>query len=175
MMDVSLDSIKELRRLSLVSISECKKALQDADGDIQKAVELLRKRGLEIAAKKQDRQTREGRIEAYVHLGNKIGVLLEVDCETDFVAKNSDFAQFTKDTAMQITASNPLYIKREEVPADILEQEKDKERYFKDNCLLEQVFIKDPNITVKDYLGSLVAKIGENIVIRRFVRYKVGE
>ena len=174
-MKISLDAIKELRAMTSASISDCKKALQEAGGDIKKAIELLRKRGLEIAAKKQDRVAKEGRIEAYVHLGNKIGVLLEVDCETDFVAQNSDFCLFTKDVAMQIAACNPTYIKKEDVPAHIIKAVKDKEQFYKDNCLLEQVFIKDPNITIKDYLGSLVAKIGENIVIRRFIRYKVGE
>lgn len=156
-------------------MTECKKALEETGGEMRKAVELLRKRGLEIAASKQERMSKEGRVEAYVHLGNKIGVLLEVDCETDFVAKNSDFCQFAKDIAMQIAACAPSYIKREDVPKDMLESKKDKELFFKDNCLLEQVFIKDPNITIKDYLGSLVAKMGENIVIRRFVRYKIGE
>lgn len=158
-----------------VSIAHCKQALEEAKGDIKKAVELLRRRGLEIAAEKQGRLAKEGRIEAYVHLGNKIGVLVEVGCETDFVAKNSDFCQFTKDIAMQITACNPSYIKREDVPKGVIKQEKDKEQFYKDNCLLEQVFVKDPGITIKDYLGSLVAKMGENIVIRRFVRYKVGQ
>jgi len=174
-MKISVESIKELRDKTCASVMDCKKALQEVNGDIRKAVELLRKRGLEIAAGKQDRAAREGRIEAYVHLGNKIGVLLEVDCETDFVGRNSDFAQFTKDVAMQIAACNPKYIKREDVPQDIIESEKDKELFFKDNCLLEQLFIKDPNITVKDCLGSLIAKIGENIIIRRFTRYKIGE
>ena len=174
-MKISLDAIKELRAMTSASISDCKKALAQAGGDTQKAVELLRKRGLEIATAKQDRVAKEGRIEAYVHLGNKIGVLLEVDCETDFVARNSDFCQFTKDVAMQIAACNPAYIKKEDVPKDVIEKQNDKELFFKESCLLEQVFIKDPNITIKDYLGSLVAKIGENIVIRRFVRYKVGE
>jgi elongation factor Ts len=173
-MGISLDLIKELRRISSASVSDCKKALQEADGDIEKAMVLLRKRGLEIAAGKQDCAAKEGRIDAYVHLGNKIGVLLEVNCETDFVAKNSDFCQFTKDVAMQIAACNPLYLKREEVPEEVLMQEKDRELFLKNNCLLEQVFIKDPTITIKDYLGSLIAKIGENIVIRRFVRYKIG-
>jgi elongation factor Ts len=174
-MGISVDSIKELRSLSSASIAECKKALQESDGDIKKAMELLRKRGLEMAAKKKDKQAKEGRIEAYVHLGNKIGVLLEVNCETDFVAQNEAFSQFTKDIAMQIAACNPLYIKREDVPANVIEQEEDKEVFFKNNCLLEQFFIKDPSITVKDYLGSLIAKFNENIVIRRFVRYKIGE
>jgi len=174
-MKISVDAIKELRNLSSASIAECKKALHDSDGDIKKAIGLLRKRGLEMAAKKQDKQAQEGRIEAYVHMGNKIGVLLEVNCETDFVAKNEAFGQFTKDIAMQITASNPLYIKREDVPVDILDKEQDKELFFKDNCLLEQVFVKDPAITIKDYLGSLIAKFSEHIVIRRFIRYKLGE
>jgi len=174
-MGISLESIKELRKISSASISDCKNALQEADGDIHKAMALLRKRGLEIAVKKQDRVAKEGRIESYVHLGNKVGVLLEINCETDFVARNSDFCQFTKDVAMQITACNPSYIKRKDVPASVIEQEKDKEQFYKENCLLEQVFIKDSSITIKDYLGSLIVKVGENIVIRRFVRYKVGE
>lgn len=174
-MKISLDSIKELRKITSASISDCKKVLHESGGDIQKAIELLRKHGLELAAAKQERSVKEGRIEAYVHMGNKIGVLLEVDCETDFVARNSDFSQFTKDVAMQIAACNPTYIKREDVTPEIIDKEKDKEKFYKENCLLEQVFIKDPNITIKDYLGSLIAKIGENIVIRRFVRYKVDE
>lgn len=175
MTKISLELIKELRRISLASIADCKKALQDSGGDIQKAVVLLRKRGLEIAAKRQGEVAKEGRVEAYVHQGNKIGVLLEVNSETDFVARNGDFAQFTKDISMQIAALNPLYIKREDVPKKDLAEAKDKELFFKEHCLLEQAFIKDPSLTVKDYLGSLIAKIGENIVIRRFVRYKIGE
>jgi len=174
-MKVSLESVKELRKITSASVSDCKSALQDSGADIEKAVELLRKRGLELASQRKDRKTQEGRIESYVHTGNKLGVLLEVNSETDFVAKNSDFSQFTKDLAMQITASNPLYIKREDVPKEAIAQEKDKELFFKEHCLLEQPFIKDPSITIKDYLGNLIAKIGENIVIRRFVRYKVGE
>lgn len=174
-MEISVDLIKELRSLTSASISRCKKALEETGGDIKKAIEFLRKQGLEIITEKKDRITKEGRIESYVHFGNKIGVLLEVDCESDFVARNIEFCQFTKDLAMQIAACNPLYIKREDVPPDCLEAVEDKEDYFKNNCLLEQVFIKDPSITIKDYLGSLVAKVGENIVIRRFIRYKVGE
>jgi elongation factor Ts len=174
-MVISVDSIKELRNLSSASISDCKKALHDSAGDIKKAMELLRKRGLEKAANKKDSLAKEGRVEAYVHLGNKIGVLLEVDSETDFVAKNEEFCQFSKDIAMQIVACNPLYIRREDVPAKVIDQEEDKELFFKNNCLLEQAFIKDPTITIKDYLGSLIAKFSEKIVIRRFVRYKIGE
>ncbi len=174
-MKISLESIKELREMTCSSISDCQQALKDAKGDVRKAAGLLRKRGLEIAAKKQDRAAKEGRIEAYVHHGNKIGVLLEVNCETDFVARNSDFCQFTKDIAMQIAACNPVYIKKEDVPAKIIKEEKDKEQFYKNNCLLEQAFIKDPTLTIRDYLGSLIAKLAENIVIRRFVRYKIGE
>lgn len=174
-MRVSVDAIKELRNMTCASLAHCKSALEEASGDIQKAAQILRKQGLEIAAKRQDRVAKEGRIESYVHLGNKIGVLLEVDCESDFVARNSEFCQFTKDLAMQIAACQPSYIKKEDVPSDCLEQEKNKEEFIKNNCLLEQPFIKDPAITIKDYLGSLIAKIGENIVIRRFTRYRVGE
>jgi len=174
-MKISLDLVRELRRISSASISDCKKALEKTCGDINKAVALLRKQGLEIIAGKQGRVAKEGRIEAYVHTGNKIGVLLEVDCETDFAACNSDFCQFTKDVAMQIAACNPTYIKKEDVPADIIKQENNKEEFYKNNCLLEKVFIKDHNITIKDYLGSLIAKIGENIVVRKFIRYQVGE
>jgi len=172
---VPLESIKELRRLTSASISDCKEALEKTGGDITKAIELLRKMGLEIAEKKQGRETKHGRIESYVHFDHKIGVLLEVDCETDFVAQNSDFCQFTKDVAMQIAAANPLYIRAEDVPKEVLKKEKDKEQFYKQSCLLEQAFIKDPTITIKDYLGSLVVKLGENVVIRRFTRYKIGE
>jgi elongation factor Ts len=172
---ISVDLIRELRGLTCASVADCKKALEETRGDIKKAAVWLRKHGLEIAAKKQGEAAKEGRIEAYVHHGNKIGVLLEVNCETDFVARNSEFCQFTKDVAMQITACNPLCIKKEDAPSNVIEQEKNKEDFFKNNCLLEQAFVKDPSITVKDYLGSLIAKLGENIVIRRFARYKVGE
>ena len=174
-MAISIDSIRELRNMTCASVAHCKEALEEAKGDIKKAAGLLRKRGLEIAAKKQDRRALEGRIEAYVHLGNKIGVLLEVDCETDFAARNSEFSQFTKDLAMQIAACDPLYIKKEDVPAGVIKKEKNKEEFYKTSCLLEQPFVKDPAITVKDYLGNMVAKIGENVVIRRFIRYRVGE
>lgn len=174
-MEISVELIKEIRRLTSASISDCQKALEESDGDIKKALEWLRKRGMEIAAQKQDRAVKEGRIEAYVHTGNKIGVLVEIDCETDFVGCNSDFCQLAKDMAMQIAACNPQFIKREDVPTDVIEQERDKEQFYKDNCLLEQPFIKDPSITIKDYLVSLIARFGENIVIRRFVRYKVGQ
>ncbi len=174
-MKISVELIKELRNLTCASIAHCRKALEESDGDIKKAVVFLRKHGLEIAAKKEGRSTKEGRIDTYIHTGNKIGVLLEVNCESDFVARNSDFAQFTKDMCMQIAATVPLYIKKEDVPLEVIEHEKDKEEFYKNHCLLEQVFVKDSSIVVKDYLGSIVAKIGENVIIRRFMRYKVGE
>ncbi|HTZ11108.1 MAG TPA: elongation factor Ts [Candidatus Margulisiibacteriota bacterium] len=174
-MAIPVDAIKELRHMTSASLAHCKKALEDTKGDIKKAAELLRKRGLEIVAKKAERVTKEGRVEAYVHTGNKIGVLLEVNCESDFVARNSDFAQFSKDLCMQIAALSPIYLKKEDVPEEVLKEEKSKEDFCKAHCLMEQAFVKDPSITVKDYLGSIVAKIGENVVIRRFTRYKVGE
>jgi len=174
-MSVSIELIKELRNLTSASIAACKHALVETGGDIPKAQELLRKRGLEIAAKKQGRLAKEGRVEAYLHMGNKLGVLLEVNCESDFVARNEDFVRFAKDLTMQIAASNPTYIKKEDVPEEIIKEEKNKEEFYKAHCLMEQPFVKDPSLAIKDYLGSIVAKLGENIVIRRFIRYKIGE
>ena len=174
-MKSSVDAIKELRDLTCASVAHCKKALEEAKGDMKQAVILLRKQGLEIAAKKQGRVAKEGRVDCYIHHGNKIGVLLEVDCESDFVARNDEFIKFTKDLAMQIAATNPEYIKKEDVGEEVLKHEKNKEDYYKNNCLLEQVFVRDPSLTIKDYLGSIVAKIGENIIVRRFIRYKIGE
>jgi len=174
-MKIPVEQIKELREMTLSSVAHCKKALEETKGDIKKAAEFLRKQGLEIAAKKQCRIAKEGRIESYLHHGNKVGALIEVNCESDFVAKNDDFIRFTKDLAMQITATSPLYIKKEDVPVEVVEHEKNKEEFYKNHCLLEQPFVKDPSMSINDYLGSIVAKIGENIVVRRFMRYKVGE
>ncbi|MBU0710040.1 MAG: elongation factor Ts [Candidatus Omnitrophica bacterium] len=174
-MGVSIEAIKELRHATSASVAHCRKALVETKGDVTKAATWLRKKGLEIAKSKQGRASKEGRVEAYVHQGNKIGVLLEVNCETDFAAKNAEFAQFSRDVAMHIAACDPEYLKKEDVPEKILKEEKNKEEFCKSNCLLEQVFIKDPSITINDYLGSLIAKIGENILIRRFIRYKIGE
>lgn len=175
MKTVPLELIKELRNLSSASVADCRQVLQESAGDINKAMDLLRKRGLEAVSKKEGRVTKEGRVEAYLHNGNKIGVLLEVKCETDFVARNSDFCQFTRDVAMQIAALNPKYIKKEDAPAEALEKEKNKELFIKEHCLMEQAFIKDASLTINDYLGSLVAKFNEKIVINRFTRYKIGE
>lgn len=175
MKKVSLESIKELRNITCASVSECRKALEETRSNMQEAVALLRKRGLELAANKQGQAAKEGRIEAYVHTGNKVGVLVEVNCQTDFVARNVEFCQFAKDIAMQIVAASPLYIKQEDVPADIIAAEKDRELFCRNHCLLDQVFVKDPAITIKDYLANLIAKFGENIVINRFSRFKIGE
>jgi len=191
-----IDEIKKLRELTNAGIVACKKALHDAEGNMEKAVEILRKQGIAMASKKALRQAKEGRIESYIHLGGKIGVLVEVNCESDFVARNDDFKNFVKDLAMQVAASNPLYVKKEDVPKEVIGKETeiikaqlgakpanalDKivegklMKFYEEVCLLEQPFIKDPSMKVRDILTSMIAKIGENIVIRRFVRYQVGE
>ena len=174
-MVITADLVKKLREKTNAPMMDCKKALEEAKGDLKKAAEILRRQGLEIAANKQDRAVKEGRIEAYIHMGNKIGVLLEVDCESDFVARNEEFVRFTKNLCMQIAASSPVYIKKEDIPEEVLKAEKKPDDFIKAHCLISQAFIKDPSITVNDYLGTVVAKLGENIVIRRFIRYKVGE
>jgi elongation factor Ts len=175
MMATTADEIKRLREETSCGVIDCKKALEEAKGDFNKAKELLRKRGLEMAAKKSDRLAKEGRVEAYIHNGNKIGVLVEVNCETDFVARSEDFCKFTRDIALHIAAVNPKYIKKEDVPADVLARESDQEAYIKANCLLAQPFVKDPGKSIQDLLNELVSKIGENTVIAHFVRFKVGE
>ena len=168
---MSLNAIKELRELTNCGIVDCKKALEQAGGDLKKAKELLREKGLQMALKKASRVANQGRIEAYVHNGNKIGVLVEVNCETDFVARNEAFMQFSKDLAMHIAAMAPVYVKKDDVPADIMAGGADAAAL----CVLEQPFVKDPSKTIQDLLNELIAKIGENIVIGRFVRYKIGE
>lgn len=192
-----IDAIKRLREKTSAGVVDCKKALREAGGDINKAIEILRKQGVALASKKIGRAAKEGRVESYIHLGGKIGVLVEVDCESDFVARNDDFKTFVKDLAMQVAASNPLYVKREEVTEDAVKKETeiikaqavsgkgaaaaDKmvegklAKFYEEVCLLEQPFIKDPGLKVKNVLTSMIAKIGENIVIRRFVRFQVGE
>ena len=175
MMATTADDIKRLREETSCGVIDCKKALEEAKGDFNKAKEHLRKRGLEMAAKKSDRLAKEGRVEAYIHNGNKIGVVVEVNCETDFVARNDDFIKFTRDLALHIAALSPKYIKKEDVPADVLAKEADKEAYYKANCLLAQAYVKDPSKCIQDLLNELVAKIGENIIVGRFNRYRVGE
>ncbi len=191
-----IDAIKRLREKTNAGVVDCKSALKESGGDMEKAIEILRKHDAALATKKVGRQTKEGRIESYIHLGGKIGVLVEVDCESDFVARNDDFKIFVKDLAMQVAASNPLYVNREDVPDNAVKKETeiikaqltgkpaaaaDKiiegklRKFYEDACLLEQPFIKDPALKIKDVLTSMIAKIGENIVIRRFMRFQVGE
>ena len=165
------EDIKSLREETGCGVIDCKKALEESNGNRDKAKELLRKRGLEMALKKSDREAKEGRVESYIHNGSKIGVIVEVNCETDFVGRSQDFITFSKDVAMHIAAMSPRYIKKEDVPADVLAKEPDVKQY----CLLQQPFVKDASKSIQDYLNELVAKIGENIRVGRFVRYKVGE
>lgn len=195
---ISASAVKELRERTGSGMMDCKRALTESNGDMKKAIEILREKGLAAAAKKAGRIASEGIVDAYIHGGGRIGVLIEVNSETDFVARNEEFKQFVKDMAMQVAASNPLYVKREEVDPDIIEKEREIyraqalnegkpekiiekmvegriEKYYKEICLLEQPFIKDTDKTVQEVLSSLIAKIGENISIRRFVRFERGE
>lgn len=195
---VSAATVKELRQITGAGMMDCKKVLTETNGDIQKAVELLREKGLAAAAKKAGRIASEGMVESYIHGGGRIGVLIEVNAETDFVAKNQEFRSFVRDMAMQVAASNPQFVSKEDVSADFIEKEKvilrqqalnegkpekivDKmvegriEKYYKEICLLEQPFIKDTDMTVQDVVNTMIAKIGENISIRRFTRYEMGE
>ena len=165
------EDIKSLREETGCGVIDCKKALEESNGNRDKAKDLLRKRGLEMALKKSDREAKEGRVESYIHNGSKIGVIVEVNCETDFVGRSEDFIKFSKDLAMHIAAMSPKYIKKEDVPADVLAKEPDVKQY----CLLQQPFVKDASKSIQDYLNELVAKVGENIRVGRFVRYKVGE
>ena len=194
---VTAELVKELRDRTGAGIMDCKKILVETEGNIDKAIELLRERGIAKAAKKASRIAAEGLVEAYIH-GGKFGALVEVNSETDFVAKNDEFRAFVRDVAMQVVSSNPKYVSREEVPADVVESEKAVltaqalnegkpeavvakmvegriNKFFGEICLLEQPFIKDPDKTVKDVLNEKIATIGENIVIRRFVRFERGE
>ncbi len=171
----SLELIKELREATSCGVIDCKKALEESDGDLTKAKELLKQRGLELAAKKGGRSAKEGRIEVYIHTGNKMIAMVEVSCETDFVARNEDFIQFSKDVAMQIGAMAPAYIKEEDVPQEVLKVQEDPKTFLKEKCLMNQTFIKDSSKGMQDYLNEIVAKIGENVFVNRFTRYKVGE
>ena len=174
-MGITAEDIKELRELTSCGVMECKKALEETNGNLEKAKEVLKKRGLELAAKKGSRTANEGRIETYIHAGAKIGVMVEVNCETDFVAKNADFMAFTKDLAMHIAALNPKYVRREDVPQYVLAEQKDQAAYLKEAILLDQPFVKDPKTSIQEKVNSLIASIGENIFIKRFIRYKVNE
>lgn len=195
---ISASLVKELRAQTGAGMMDCKKALTETNGDLEKAIDYLREKGLSAAKKKADRIAAEGAVGSYIHAGGKIGVLVEVNCETDFVAKTEDFQALVKDIAMQIAATNPLYLKREEVPAEVVEHEREVlkvqalnegkpeaivekmidgriEKYYKENCLLEQPFIKDGDKSVSDIITEHIAKIGENISVRRYTRYQLGE
>ena len=197
-MDINATLVKELREKTGVGMMDCKKALAEADGDIQRAIDYLRKKGIATAKKRGGRATSEGQIASYVHAGGKIGVLVEVNSETDFSAKTQDFADFVKNIAMQVAASNPVSVDREGLPADVLEREKEiyatqakesgkpekviekmvegkMKKFYSEACLLEQPYVKNPDITVQDLLNELIAKTGENILIRRFARFQLGE
>ena len=198
MAEITAALVKELRERTGAGMMDCKKALSATDGDLVKAIDFLREKGLAAAAKKAGRVAAEGLVEAYIHGGGRIGVLVEVNCETDFVAKTDAFKELVKDIAMHIAATNPSYLKREEVPTAELEHEQavlaeqarnegkpekiiEKmvagriEKYYKEVCLMEQPFVKDPDKTISDLITESIAKIGENISIRRFTRYQLGE
>ena len=198
MAEITAALVKELRERTGAGMMDCKKALVTTDGDIEKAIDELRTKGLAKAAKKSGRIASEGLVLSYIHGGGRIGVLVEVNCETDFVAKTDEFKDFVKDIAMQVAAANPDYVRREEVPEHILEHEKSVlraqaleegkpekivekmmsgriEKFFKEHCLLEQEFVKDSEKTIQQLVNEKIAKIGENVSIRRFVRYEVGE
>lgn len=191
----SKEDIVRLREMTGAGMLDVKKALVEANGNFEAAKDLIRKKGLDTAKKKSSREVREGQIISYIHAGGKLGVLLEINCETDFVAKNEKFQSFARDVAMQIAAAFPLYVSAEQIPADVLEREKavfadsvkDKPeavrekilegklaKRYEDICLLNQKFIKNDSQTIQDYLSEMIATIGENIVIRRFVRFEVG-
>jgi len=196
MSEISAALVKELREKTNAGMMDCKRALTEAKGDIAAAEDVLRKKGIASAGKKSSRVAKEGAIASYIHLQGKVGVLVEINCETDFVAKNDTFRDFVKDVTLHIAAAHPLYVSREQVPeklvlaereiyaaqvqgkpANILEKIVDGkvEKFFSTVCLLEQPFIKNPDLTIKDLLTSKIAELGENMVIRRFTRYMVGE
>ncbi len=195
-MAISASMVKELREKTNAGMMDCKKALLEADGVMDTAFDLLRKRGLDIAAKKSSRATKEGVIGSYIHSNGKIGVLVEVSCETDFVAKNEEFKEFVKDLTLQVASAFPQYLTREEVPEEVIAKEKeiyseqvkgkpeniiDKivdgklEKFYKQVCLVDQLFVKDDKKTINDLLKDKIAKLGENMTIKRFVRFQVGE
>jgi len=198
MTTISATMVKQLREKSGAGMMDCKQALVECGADIDKAVDFLRKKGLATAQKRAGRAMTEGTVQSYIHMGGKLGVLVEVNCETDFVAKNEDFVQFAKNIAMHIAATNPLGVRAEDVPQETVERERDIyqaqaletgkpenviskivdgkiNKFFKDNCLLNQPYVRQPDLAVEDVLNELIAKIGENITIRRFIRFQTGE
>lgn len=198
MATISAELVKQLREKTGAGIMDCKKALAENTGDMEKAVEYLRKKGLATAAKRAGRAMSEGTIQSYIHMGGKLGVMVEVGCETDFVAKNEDFQDFARNIAMHIAATNPLGIRPEEIPQEIIDKEMEiymaqaketgkpenilekiaqgkLQKFIKENCLMDQAYVRNPDMTVADLLNELIAKIGENITVKRFTRFQVGE
>ncbi len=198
MAEISATMVKELREKTGSGIMDCKNALKENDGDVEKALDFLRKKGLATAAKRSGRDAKEGVVQSYIHMGGKIGVLVEINCETDFVAKNEDFLTFSNNIAMHIAAAAPMGLGPEEIPAEVVEKERviyreraleqgkpenivDKivdgqiEKFYKDSCLMSQPYVKDPKVTIADIVTDTIAKMGENIVISRFTRFQIGE
>jgi len=198
MVAINAEMVKQLREKTGAGIMDCKDALANCDGEIDKAIGFLRKKGIATASKRSGRATTEGHIQAYIHMGGKLGTLVEINCETDFVAKNDDFKEFAKNIAMHIAAANPVGITPEDVPEDIINREKEiyhaqalstgkpekiiekivegkLDKFFKENCLMNQEYVRDPDITIADLMNTLIGKIGENIKIKRFVRFQIGE
>jgi len=196
-MNITADTVKELREQTGAGMMDCKKALCEAEGSVEKALDILRQKGLAMASKRAAKEASQGLIGSYIHMG-KIGVLVEVNCETDFVAKTDDFQELVKDVAMHIAASNPVYVKREDIPSEIIEKEKEiytsqvtnkppqvvekiidgkLEKYYSDMCLVDQIFVKDPDQKkkIRDLIIEKIAKLGENILIKRFSRFQLGE
>lgn len=197
-MEISAEKVKELRDKTGSGIMDCKEALKVAGGNFDKAIEYLREKGMSAATKKSSRATKDGAVTSYIHMEGKVGVMVELNCETDFVAKTQDFRNLSKDIAMHIAAMNPTYVKAEDVPADVIEVERGiykkqaltegkpekiveriiegkLKKYYEDVCLMNQRFIKDQDMTIEKLVKNAIAKTGENIVVRRFVRYQLGE
>ena len=197
-MDISTEMVKELRERTGAGILDCKKTLQETQGNMERAIEMLRERGLARAAKKAGREAKEGMVESYTHAGGRIGVMVEVNCETDFVARTPDFKALAHDLALQIAAANPRYLRTEDVPADVLEAERNiyraqlaeekkpanvidrivegkLQKFYEETCLLNQPFIRDDKVKVQALVQQAIAKLGENIQVRRFVRYELGD
>lgn len=197
-MDITSAMVKELRDRTNVGMMDCKKALQETSGDMEKAVDILRQRGLAKAMKRAGREAADGVVHAYIHSGGKIGVLVEVNCETDFAAKSDDFTEFVKNVALQIAAANPLGVNPEDIPQDMIERERaiymaqaqesgkpqnilekmvdgKMRKFYEENALMQQKYIRDPDKTIQDYLNELIASVGEKIQVRRFCRYQLGE
>jgi len=195
---ISASMVKELRVKTGTGMMDCKEALTESDGDFEKAIEYLRKKGMSAAAKRSSKAAKDGAVASYIHMGGKIGVMVEINCETDFVAKTKDFQTLAKDIAMHIAAANPLYLNPENIPENILEKEKEiyksqalaegkpekivdriiegkLKKYYEDACLLEQKFVKDTDISVGTLVKNMIAKTGENIIVRRFARFQLGE